>query len=129
MVRASLRVIFQYKDDSVLPKGALRQGLHDPAQCQVIVRHIGPRRKITGAPTSRVITGQMQYFEGRHLAFDNELMKFLYPSVSALLIGNLQVKFRIDGAHVSPQITLRDRPAVGAFDPVTVIAKPDSVLR
>ena len=69
VVGAVLRVIFDHKNGGVVPVGAVRDGIDDASESEVVVGDGGIRRGLAGARAPRVIVGEIEECELRELVF------------------------------------------------------------
>ena len=83
-----LRVVLEHEDRRLLPEAALRDGLHQPAQGEVVLRDHRARRRVPGCVPDGVVVAEAEDGEGGQVAVLLELRELLQPGVDALVVGD-----------------------------------------
>ena len=86
VVRSILRVILYDKDGCLGPELRTADRFDQPAQCQVIIRHIGRWRRLAGCRALRVIVRKPQDLQARHLALGFKTFQLGNETVRAFLV-------------------------------------------
>src|SRR6185369_7336613 len=98
VVGAMLRVVFENEDSSVVPVRAVRDSLHDTANCQIIVRDRSGGAWHARLSAVRVVVGKIEQDELRQLsslaflARAHKSFKLVQKFVGAELIGILSIE-------------------------------------
>ena len=109
VVGAVLGVVFDDEDRSVVPVGAVRDGLDDAAESEIVVGDGSRGTRSAGGGTVGVVVGEIEQDELRQLsslpffAGANEIFEFVEEFVSAELVGIHGVEVGIERVEVVAQ--------------------------
>src|SRR6516165_4654987 len=99
MISSVLRIVFYHKDCGVVPIGAMRDGINNASECQIVVSNRGPWRRLAcPCPTCVIVwepqLNELRQFFCRTTSF-HRLVKLAKEFVSTQLIGVFDCKIRI----------------------------------
>src|SRR5215467_9564512 len=95
MVWSILRVVLEYKENSIFPVRRIGNSLNEPSEREIVVGHVCFGRGPSRTATRRVIAGQMHDLEVRQITVADKLLEFLQPHIDTNLIRNPHVECRI----------------------------------
>src|SRR5438093_8104716 len=113
VVGAVLGVVFDDEDRSVVPVGAVRDGLDDAAESEIVVGDGSRGTRNAGGGTVGVVVGEIEEDELRELsslpfsAGANEIFEFVEELVGAELVGIHGVEVGIQRVEVVAKSRLR----------------------
>src|SRR5258707_15727633 len=106
MVGAVLSVVFQNQESSIVPIGAVRYGVNDTPDCQVIVSNRRGRPGFVLGSTRGVVVRKTKKDELRHgvlvrIARGNEIVEFIQEFIGTELVGIGDLEIRKQGIEVA----------------------------